>query len=175
MALDLNGQLIYDSGRVLLGTVEVGELKDVTLDFSSTSKEYKGKSQYKRFKIVTARQITGKATSGVIDAELVAKYLDETVATPVDPATTFPLTIGGTEYAPTKKIAITNAEIAKATTYAVELIGKDVDGKVMIAKFPACTFEKYSFGMKTEDFGDGSLEFEVIESAANGVGELYFE
>lgn len=171
MALD--GQLVFDSGRVRLGTLEVGELKDVTVDFASTLKEYKGRKQYTQFKIVTARKISGKASSGVIDANLVAKYLEASITTPEAPATTFPTTIGTTEYTPAKKITISNVDVAKATTYAVELVGKDVDGKVIIAKFPAVTFEKYGFGMKGEDFGDSSLEFDVLEGTS-GVGELLF-
>lgn len=166
------GQLHFHTGKIYCGEDEVGELKDVTLDFSNASKKYKGTKKFTQFKIVTEQNITGKASSGHIDGALLAKVIG---ATEVTPGTPFTLAEGSGTIVTDKKAKISNAEVSKATTFVLVLEATDVNDKAFGVKLFAVTFEKFSFGLKTEDFGDSSFDFEAQADALGEVGEVYFE
>ena len=68
----MNGQINFGSGRLFLhdGTnaVEVGVLKDVSVDFASTQKELRGNRTYAIAIATSGQKISGKASSGVFSA-----------------------------------------------------------------------------------------------------------
>ena len=168
----MNGQVHFTTGRLFLGTDEVGELKDVTVDFSNTSKAYKGRKQFNRVKVITERKITGKATSGHLYPDILAKTAGATNDPGVGP---FTLTVGTDTVTTAKKATIANGDVAKAPTYRLVLLATDADGQDFGLDFFAVTLEKAGAALKLEDFGDGSIEFEVQANADDEVGEVYFE
>lgn len=80
----MNGQINFGSGRLFLhdGTnaVEVGVLKDVSVDFSSTQKELRGNRTYAIAIATSGQKISGKATSGVFSGKLIASIIGGTAA-----------------------------------------------------------------------------------------------
>ncbi len=80
----MNGQINFGSGRLFLhdGTnaVEVGVLKDVSVDFASTQKELRGNRTYALAIATSNQKISGKASSGIFSGKLIASILGGTAA-----------------------------------------------------------------------------------------------
>jgi hypothetical protein len=80
----MNGTINFGSGRLFLldGTNarEVGVLKDVSVDFSSSQKELRGSRQYALAIATSGQTITGKAASGVFSGALISSILGLTTA-----------------------------------------------------------------------------------------------
>lgn len=81
----MNGQISFGSGRLFLhdgtNSIEVGVLKDVTVDFASTQKELRGNRQYAMAIATSGQKISGKAASGVFSGALIASIIGGTPAT----------------------------------------------------------------------------------------------
>jgi hypothetical protein len=166
------GQIHFTTGKLFLGTDEVGELKDVSLDFASTTKPYKGRKQVTRFKIVTEKKISGKASSGHLYPDLIAKVAGATVDAGAGP---FTLTVGDETISTAKKATISNADVALAPTYRLVLMGTDAEGQNFGLDFFAVTLEKAGVALKIEDFGDSSIDFDAQANGDDEVGEVFFE
>jgi hypothetical protein len=80
----MQGTINFGSGRLFLvdGTNarEVGILKDVSVDFSSTQKELRGTRTYAIAIATSGQKISGKAASGVFSGALISSILGLTVA-----------------------------------------------------------------------------------------------
>lgn len=78
----MNGQINFGSGRLFLhdGTnaVEVGVLKDVSVDFASTQKELRGNRTYALAIATSGQKISGKASSGIFSGKLITSILGGT-------------------------------------------------------------------------------------------------
>ena len=116
---------------------EVGILKDVSVEFSSTSKELRGSKTFPVAVATSAQKIVGKAASGTFDGALLASILGATVTTGSKKITSEP-------HAAALSVTVTNA-----LTFKADLGVTDAAGKAMTKVATAPTAGQYAVSEAT--------------------------